>query len=421
MVMISRVDNEIVNANRYFVVDNSTPDNPSGTIPKSGDRVISRVSLDVFDPGVTTGDRKTPNSHGFIRERIQYGPFVRYETNYYGLLRGSYANHDVTSYGMSPIASAFGSTPVTPGGFDAAPWSGQLDTCMEKVYNQIRGDNNLVVDWTERQQTIKMLKNVVSLRKNIVTFCKWMSKDRTFKRIRRTRGESRAHEYVAGKWLEWRYGWLPFMHSIYDAADTLRRDVSVKTVTVKGRSGVRYNGRITEGLGTYTNPKGIVQYSSSYRTEVGITFNLPGGLSVNDWTSLNPAVIGWELLTLSFVADWVWNVGQQLSLMENHNIFSKHFAGGYVTTGVKETRLAHFEGNTNYPPSGYWESGMPFNGIASGRMYGFARVDLTKKHRTKLLSLPTPTGFALKVNLNATKVVDAAAICSGMVRKLLKR
>lgn len=379
-----------------------------------------RKRLTVIDSGATNGDRHTPNWHAYSVLETYQGGLSDVKHGYAATKNASSRRQDVCPIGAPPISQVF-----TDGfaSFNYNPdWAMIEEKAMEKIYDQIRGNSNLAVDFAERAATLKMLRSSLSLKGMMKEFSKKMLRDPKLRRMKGKPGMAGARtDYVSGKWLEYRYGWLPLIHSIWDAAETLRRDTTAKLITVKARSSFSCFGKVVTGTGTYADPKGVTTISQNFRVEYALRFELPQGYKLADWTSLNPLGIAWELVPFSFVADWMVNVSQQLSLWENYFVYSTHFRGGYKTQTALEQRYGSFQGTTRRPIS-YTTSvpAHPFDVTYQESIASTASGLYKYKRRVRVLSLPTPSGFRVKVNMNANRIADTAALLTGFVRRIFK-
>lgn len=278
------------------------------------------------------------------------------------------------------------------------------DRLMENMYERLRGNSEIIVDLAESAQTVKMVRNALRLKKTMADFV-----------VKSLRGRRQSISELSGKWLEYRYGWMPLVYSIYDAADTLGRQIRSKEIRLQERGSVRTSDAYSLSYGDTVDSR--VSYSwdwqHSTRMEIGYRFNPidPTLQSLANWTSLNPLSIAWELTPLSFVADWFVNVGDQLRSWENHTIFDDAFLGGYETVSVREVRNGRYSAG-GMRPLEYWG-----NGDLVPKFYGSSsvysgRAVYKSVNRTRLWSLPRPAGLRVKFDLNAKRFVDAAALTS---------
>jgi hypothetical protein len=138
-------------------------------------------------------------------------------------------------------------------------------------------------------------------------------------------------------------------------------------------------------------------------------YSLPAGQQIYNWTSLNPYSVSWELLPLSFVADWVFQVGDYLESMENAYLFASNFRGGYFTKtfmgSVRNTYDIQYANKTGYNP-----------GMAHSSWAGWG-MDRKFKARVLLTSQPRPLGIQVRPKLNAKRMLDAASLLQQLVGK----
>jgi len=284
-----------------------------------------------------------------------------------------------------------------------------LDAAMEKVYDKLRGNSNFIVDMAESAATVKMLRNIVSFRKLASDFFKNVVKKRAYRRIKPgpTQGQLRL-DYVTGKWLEYRYGWMPLMYSIYDAIDTINMDVANRSFPVTASSSFKSDNnskRFISGSGSYTNPiRHITSQKISTRVRVGFLFQRPSGYVVSDWTSLNPLAIAWELTPLSFVADWFVNVSEVLSSWENFLLFQQYFKGGYISrSGMTEESFTGFGQETLIRAPG--EDGDTYRYYSASSTRKIVKFD-----RSTIKVLPVSASIRVKIDVNQKRALDGLAL-----------
>ncbi|DAD52463.1 maturation protein [ssRNA phage SRR5466728_3] len=292
------------------------------------------------------------------------------------------------------------------------------DRAMEKIYDLIKGNNNFIVDLAEAAPTLNMLRNTVNLKRFAKNFFDEVlnPKSRVGKKLP-TSGQRRL-DYITEKWLEGRYGWLPSVYSIYDAMDTLGgKHVINGAYPVKGRASTKKEVQQSFGLGTYGSPQVTTTSKLSTRIEHCYLFKLDPSARIYDWTSLNPVGIAWELLPLSFVADWLVNVSQQLSLWENYFLFNSRVVDGYTTrTWLQETvqfTLGITKGSYMTWPNGQYIDG-PYGDKTT---MNICSLRTTSLNRVRGTSLPLPGGIRLSVNFNSKRQMDLAALFHQMVGK----
>jgi len=350
----------------------------------------------------TDGDFRSPNPHSY-RCFVLTGraPTMNAWYGYTGSIESSPSGGGSPSPGLVPYElSVVGSETQV----HSADLAALRDRVLEKMYERLRGNSEIIVDLAEGAQTIRMLRSALKLKKTMADFV-----------VKSLKGRRQSISELSGKWLEYRYGWMPLVYSIYDAADTLGRRIRNKEIILHERASEKRDDSFSYSAGSTVDSR--VSYSwdwqHSTRMELGYRFDPidPTLQALANWTSLNPLSIAWELTPLSFVADWFVNVGDQLRAWENHTIFDTSFRGGYETVSVREVRSGLLAKGGQRPPEYNSEGGLVPKFYGSSEDYG-GRSTFVKFDRTFVPMLPRPCGLRVKFDLNAKRFVDAAALTS---------
>lgn len=151
----------------------------------------------------------------------------------------------------------------------------------------------------------------------------------------------RVDKGFASNWLEYRYGWMPIyltmygsMKAVYDAmhrADIrilnsrISRELTPDLLTCNSDGG-SFGDTTTDAVLRYTlEQKRKLHCQAGYIVEI----TNPTIAAMTSLGLTNPAALAWELLPLSFVADWFVSIGDcigQLSMMQG-----KRFGIGYIS------------------------------------------------------------------------------------------
>lgn len=288
-----------------------------------------------------------------------------------------------------------------------------------KLYDQLRNGPNLAVDAAEWRSTKRLIGGSLKLTHQMSDFADTVVANQHNKRWRK-------FDYVTRKWLELRYGWGPLTYSIYDSLDQLGRKLSIEPLIVQARagSGVVETHKSFAVPATYTGYQRL-ESSGRVRNELQCRFIPPNMLDLHDWTSLSPATIAWELTTLSFMWDWVVNVGDLLSLWENYLHFRATFVDGYETITVRDDIT--YDANYVFQKQiSYWPNGQPIDTTYYRRVTQTSVGRISYKDRRILTALPMPPSVIprVRINLNATRLTDAIAIFGkkfALVERLLTK
>lgn len=219
-------------------------------------------------------------------------------------------------------------------------------------------------------------------------------------------------EAFSSSWLEYTYGWVPFMSDVRSSVNTLL-DVAERPNAREGRvrarvaSGVEvveyaqelaYTDNIIYVYSKARSSRQVVQ-KASWRFEL-LAANIPGRFGL-----LNPLEVAWELVPFSFVADWFLPIGDYLSALDAPWRF-KHLGG---TTGRKITFT-----------SDSWPSlRSPVNSSITGFRDSYSSVDV---QRTPMAGIPSPSFINLRFDptIGAARATSAVALLHQLFGKKAK-
>jgi hypothetical protein len=285
--------------------------------------------------------------------------------------------------------------------------------CLERIFSKLNQDKaNLSVDALEARETLKLLRDLTSVKKAAEKFRKAM-----FGNKRHRSNPKKRAAYVRDQWMQARYGIRPLISSIFDTLKALLNRHVNTSITVTGSASKVANTREYSGNGSIYAPKASLFIQGSSRCRMSATFSLSGsGIQIQDLASLNPIGWAWETIPLSFVADWFWNVGKTIENWEDWFRYRDAFVHGSITYTALEYRTLDYYGYQSRPFE-YWPgTDKLIDLVYSTELKGKNVCRLVENSRELLSALPTPTGPTSNVNLNSAKVVDACAIISQLFR-----
>ena len=204
---------------------------------------------------------------------------------------------------------------------------------------------------------------------------------------------------LAKLWLEGRYGWRILAYDMQDISNLIGDIYDTAGITrYKERAGYgeQYSDyetfEIETGVGTVEYYVQTV-YSASVRGTVIADIRPPH-------IGINPITTAWELITFSFVIDWVLNVGRALEALSFLTLSSEYTAGG--GTLITANRFCQSTGITT-PNT---------NRTLSHDFYATSSCTLTRRSPTTVSAIPS-----LKPNLDALKVTDLIALFMGFLTR----
>lgn len=201
--------------------------------------------------------------------------------------------------------------------------------------------------------------------------------------VRRKVTHKRAIQDPQGAWLEFTFGWSPFIGDIYNAIDVLQ--TQFPTVPIRGSATATEAIERSNSYGWRRNAVRKVQA----RLVADLVITNPNLLLANQLGLLNPAAVVWDVIPFSFVVDWFLPVGKFIKTFNDQ--------AGIKLLG-QCTTLKHWVSN-NERDSGFW-SGENF-ATATTRIVGpFVKPGFPTKLQLPTASLwlaTTSVALALQV------------------------
>jgi len=196
-------------------------------------------------------------------------------------------------------------------GVESSDWTESL----LKAQSDLKGMKvNLGEAFLEARQTGNMvLDNLFRL----ATLAKDLRRGRFHRPFQQ--GTKIAHDF-AELWLEYKYGWLPLLDDVYGAFEIMRDRDKARPYQIMGRGKskherVRRQQFLT--LNDYTGAecglwwRGTAQVTSKTKLYFKVDVDMT---SLQRETAIdNPALVVWELVPYSFVADWFLPIGTYLN------------------------------------------------------------------------------------------------------------
>lgn len=257
-------------------------------------------------------------------------------------------------------------------------------------------------------------KTVAMLRAPVQSFLKFLNSDGAVRRYRRSISGVGSLSKDLGltatnAWLAFRYGVMPVVRSVDDTLKQLRKNLKYgsEVVRMTTRSSHAISGAANSLLqqsdGTYISDVAI-RKSASHQVRAmsldEVVWDVPTLLGLG---SKDLLTLPWELIRLSFVADWFANVGDYIGAM-SQAMYPKSLGQCYT---LQSTRTEYRETITHTVPANY---------IINSFRRGWVREDTVWKTRYPGLRAP-------KIGIRAdfrfddlTRVADAFALTAAQLR-----
>lgn len=299
--------------------------------------------------------------------------------------------------------------------------SDPYNKALSKLVEQIKdSDLNLSTSVGEGRETLEMIGNVaksaVKFKQRLVAA---LTSGKPGQRIRDIVKDGAASlndlKTIGGVWLYFSLGVQPLLADIRALrAHALSEKAEKVEFKVKARASAQDEVDRTRPWNHYSplywSATEHLHCTDSRRCELGITVSINNLHAYENWRAgigLRPT-LAWELLTLSFLADYFVKVGEWLELMEaalcNNGIT---FVSGYLT----ETRLRESLYTTEYR---LIQESVTYPYTEGADLYNYGRADggerLLTKQRTLLSSFPLPRSPRLTIPRASTQLLNVAAL-----------
>lgn len=365
------------------------------------------VNLNVAN-GNVQGDRKTPNPF-FFEKTVQ----TRSAGNCteWGMSDSSTADkfwgYTSQSWGDYPVPAE-----VLMAHADPFDFTGLYERALAKIFDQVRGNGEVIIDLIEAPKTVGMFKGLSKAAKGVSTILSGI--------VRRGRDVPVRERlnYLSERWLEYQYGWKPLLSSAYSLFDAFMKEHQQGEKVLRARArNVSDRVAVEEafwGIGFKPTTKRHT-FRRSCRIELEFRFKIEDSF-IQDITSLNPLTIAWELVPFSFVADWFVSIGDSLRNLENWWLYAPKFLGGRRTwTGLSEV-TSH--GYAAYGGFRVRQPQWPNIAFSAGQLISCHSSErVTRLHREVLTTLPMPSGPRFRVKFGPEKALTSVALVQQAVGK----
>lgn len=300
-------------------------------------------------------------------------PYVGTTTNT-GYLGGSYGDHLSNYNGINTLSIKSN---------NMMNWV--YNECLDKFYEKLKqSETNIALTIGEGKETGRMFKVFRSV-------------DKVVKAFRQARKLVKANPtmLLAQTHLSVKYGWTPLFNDIWNYADWTYRTFSVG-IPVKARR--KKSFPVSDSYSDSTWYRRVTG-TRSYQAEIEVVCYVedPDWFTASRLTSLNPAAIAWELTTLSFVVDWLYDIGSYLENLENSLGTGLSFRRGYVTR-VYYHKLQEVQSSSGRAYTSGWNKYMTSEAVRAVKL------------REVLTGFPRPVKPTLKLRMGSGRILSAAAL-----------
>jgi hypothetical protein len=154
----------------------------------------------------------------------------------------------------------------------------------------------------------------------------------------------------ADNWMEASFGWRPLVNDIYGAAEAIANAHYRRPMT-KARGKGTQNDKFEWPIGDYgISAKVEGEYEAIAICELYFTTSESALAALRQTGLTNPAFLAWDAFPYSFVADWIYPLGNYLNLLDA--TLGMEFLSGYVTAKTKMSARTVVVNEGDYPGVG---------------------------------------------------------------------
>jgi hypothetical protein len=307
--------------------------------------------------------------------------------------------YEFSSYTGQPIRKYEGFLGIQIGKLpnDRLPnYTNLYNDLLSKARSRLAGDLNLGASIGEARQLYDMLKGALTP-KGILTQAAKLLKQQSKSKDAAAKA-TMSMKQIGGKHLEVAYGWKPFASDLYGICGNLLEH-GVDALNTKRKISVWQGfGREKVAGGYPLNPEFYdYDHGSGKRIlSMRVVFSNSNFTdSMVAWSSLNPALIAWELMPLSFVFDWFFDVSGFMSNMEFQLYANTRFKGGTLTELIFYNYIV-----------------LVNNKSSVTSISGKGSIKYRYIKRTILTSYPSPKIPRFRMDLGSAQLLNAAALLS---------
>jgi hypothetical protein len=375
----------------YSLVTYDSSGNPNGSSGGSRTKVLDSVT----GYSLVQGNKKSPTSFSYTT--VARTAYLGSDT--------TYSNGRLASIETGVLSGSSFLQRALPNFEDMRSY--HYNKALADVNDAVRGQLDLSVDIAEWKQTRDLVSKIDSVEGQFDQLARllgaYTSRDLTKRQLFEVIAKRNA-KALGGVWLAWQYGIRPLLGSIHDTVGNLVNNKLPEILQVSKASKSTVSSIKLSQL-YIGDPTQVVPVTGINGARISLRFREPNNAwDTARYTSLNPVSIAWELTTLSFIADWFYDIGGMLRSLETSLLYGSRFVDGYSTTlralqgiHVYNDRLSISSSNTFIKRDAYSEA----------KQVQFSRV--------RLGSYPGPRLPTFKVNLGSERLISAASLLTAIL------
>lgn len=286
---------------------------------------------------------------------------------------------------------------------------------------------DVLTELAESRETLTFLRSKVEEAADAIR--KFAHADEKTHRIARTltskelrRHADRAFRRYGSRWMELRYALMPIIYSMKDVNEMLgQRNAVYKTDRSRDRVEVNQTPPLSFPSAEFLYVTASLK--ADVKSTVKSAYNRGALQRILALSSFNPFKTAWEMLPLSFVVDWLWNIGDVITSQTSIDLSSQKVSCTSIKrTMIVETRLydgAVREWPLTRPPAVYQGTPIPYKYTQIRGTDALLQTVSTESYERFLWSTPKPE-LTFNPYLNWKRFVDSLVLGYQPTKKLLR-
>jgi hypothetical protein len=258
---------------------------------------------------------------------------------------GTVGSRSTTNPSMG--ARYIGANPCTIDLISSSTWNQVTSQCYERLKSKVSDRSALGVTLLELDQSVEMIRRRAL---DLYRFGRQLVRGNLVGAARELKlavvpKGANVKKSFANNYLEFHFGWAPLVSDIHDAYNVLQSPIKDQFVRASAKGAdvsIVYTPlTITQSGASYPSPYYAMDHSYRNVSSIGVRMGATVGVTnPNLWLAnqlglINPAVLVYEKIPFSFIADWFFNVQQFLELGTDWVGLS--ISNGWTTRHAKST------------------------------------------------------------------------------------
>ena len=325
--------------------------------------------------------------------------------------RDRIVTHSINADNEETYTHATGSSPYTMTYKEPSDFQSRKERCIDLAVTSANAGVSVskaaaLVTLGEAKESLNSMASVL---RNVAKFCHILRKKRIDLFIKEVKNQLSPDELM-DTWMFIRYAIRPMIYDTMDIIEALKADVTIgQRCTSRGYSHDSeddsdvFTSRIISSLADFTSER---KYDWTFEARAGVLFEVERAGLLELWGFTQPTEAVFDLITLSFVLNWIINISDLISAWTPESGLKT--LASWVKTDEVLTQVTEGGDLT------ILNNDLDVYPRLTGTFTAGTQIKVTKTEE-RLVTPPLPMMPRLNVNLDAMKLTDLAIIVRNLV------